>query len=103
MSLREKDYKERLIDKKIDRYLETFGAILIEGPKWCGKTWTALNHAESASYVTETSTKRLALINPKNIFSDERPQLIDEWQIVPSIWDSVRHDVIGEKGQEILF
>ena len=98
MSLREKDYKERLIDKKIDRYLETFGAILIEGPKWCGKTWTALNHAESASYVTETSTKRLALINPKNIFSDERPQLIDEWQIVPSIWDSVRHECDRGKG-----
>ena len=69
MSLREKDYKERLIDKKINRYLETFGAILIEGPKWCGKTWTALNHAESAVYVTETSAKRLALINPKNIFT----------------------------------
>ena len=98
MSLREKDYKERLIDKKIDRYLETFGAILIEGPKWCGKTWTALNHAESASYITETSTKRLALINPKNIFSDERPQLIDEWQIVPSIWDSVRHECDRGKG-----
>ena len=98
MSLREKDYKERLIDKKIERYLETFGAILIEGPKWCGKTWTALNHAESASYITETSTKRLALINPKNIFSDERPQLIDEWQIVPSIWDSVRHECDRGKG-----
>ena len=98
MSLREKDYKERLIDKKIDRYLETFGAILIEGPKWCGKTWTALNHAESAAYVTETSTKRLALINPKNIFSDKRPQLIDEWQIVPSIWDSVRHECDRGKG-----
>ena len=98
MSLREKDYKERLIDKKIDRYLETFGAILIEGPKWCGKTWTALNHAESATYVTETSTKRLALINPKNIFSDKRPQLIDEWQIVPSIWDSVRHECDRGKG-----
>ena len=98
MSLREKDYKERLIDKKIERYLDTFGAILIEGPKWCGKTWTALNHAESAAYVTETSTKRLALINPKNIFSDKRPQLIDEWQIVPSIWDSVRHECDRGKG-----
>ena len=98
MSLREKDYKERLIDKKINRYLETFGAILIEGPKWCGKTWTALNHAESAVYVTETSTKRLALINPKNIFKDKRPQLIDEWQIVPSIWDSVRHECDRGKG-----
>ena len=92
MSLTEKGYRKRLIDSKIDRYLDTFGAVLIEGPKWCGKTWTALNHAESVSFVTETSTKRLALINPKNIFSDKKPQLIDEWQIVPSIWDSVRHE-----------
>ena len=98
MSLTEKGYKERLIDKKIDRYLDTFGAVLIEGPKWCGKTWTALNHAESAAYVTETSTKRLALINPKNIFSDKRPQLIDEWPIVPAIWDSVRHECDRGKG-----
>lgn len=98
MSLTEKGYKKRLIDSKIDRYLDTFGAILIEGPKWCGKTWTALNHAESVSFVTETSTKRLALINPKNIFSDKKPQLIDEWQIVPAIWDSVRHECDRGKG-----
>lgn len=98
MSLTEKGYKERLIDSKIDRYLDTFGAILIEGPKWCGKTWTALNHAESVSFVTETTTKRLALINPKNIFSDKKPQLIDEWQIVPAIWDSVRHECDRGKG-----
>lgn len=92
MSLTEKGYRHRLIDKKIERYLDVFGAILIEGPKWCGKTWTALNHSESVSFVTETSTKKLALIDPKNIFEEKRPQLIDEWQIVPSIWDSVRHE-----------
>lgn len=92
MSLTEKGYKKRLIDDKIERYLDVFGAISIEGAKWCGKTWTALNHAESVSYVTETNIKKLALINPKNIFTEKRPQLIDEWQIVPSIWDSVRHE-----------
>lgn len=92
MSLTEKGYKKRLIDDKIQRYLDVFGAISIEGAKWCGKTWTALNHAESVSYVTETNIKKLALINPKNIFTEKRPQLIDEWQIVPSIWDSVRHE-----------
>ena len=92
MSLTEKGYKKRLIDDKIERYLDVFGAISIEGAKWCGKTWTALNHAESVSYVTETNIKKLALINPKNIFTEKRPQLIDEWQIVPSIWDSGRHE-----------
>ena len=104
MNLSNTEYKKRLIDEKITRYLDVFGAIVIEGPKWCGKTWTGLNHAKSVSYVTEKSTKDLALINPKNIFSDERPQLIDEWQIVPSIWDSVRHecDKTHDKGKFIL-
>lgn len=92
MSLTEKGYRRRLIDNKLEQYLNVFGAISIEGPKWCGKTWTALNHAESVSYVTETSVEKLASINPKNIFMEKRPQLIDEWQIVPAIWDSVRHE-----------
>lgn len=92
MGLTEEEYKKRLIDNKIEKYLNVFGAILIEGPKWCGKTWTGLNHAESVSYVTEPSIEKLATIDPKNIFSEKRPQLIDEWQIVPSIWDSVRHE-----------
>lgn len=92
MSLREKGYRERLIDEKISRYLKVFGAILIEGPKWCGKTWTSLNHAESVSFVTESNEEKLALIDPKNIFTNKWPQLIDEWQIVPSIWDAVRHE-----------
>lgn len=104
MSLREKDYKKRLIDDKIEKYLNTFGAVLIEGPKWCGKTWTSLNHALSVTYMTEDINKKLALISPKNIFLKERPQLIDEWQIVPSIWDAVRHecDRSHETGKFIL-
>lgn len=92
MSLTEKGYRKRLIDDKLEQYLNVFGAISIEGPKWCGKTWTALNHSESVSFVTETNVEKLALINPKNIFTEKRPQLIDEWQIVPAIWDSVRHE-----------
>ena len=54
MKLTKKEYKERLIDKKIDEYLKIFGAISIEGPKWCGKTWTALNH----SYYRKNKEKR---------------------------------------------
>ena len=54
MKLTKKEYKERLIDKKIDEYLKIFGAISIEGPKWCGKTWTALNHSNSASFLNNT-------------------------------------------------
>ena len=104
MSLVMKDYRKRLIDDKITRYLNIFGAISIQGPKWCGKTWTSLNHANSVVYMTEKGVRDLAKVDPKYIFKKERPQLIDEWQLVPSIWDSVRHecDKDHEKGKFIL-
>ena len=98
MSLVQKDYRRRLIDDKIDKYLKIFGAISIEGPKWCGKTWTSLNHSESATYLTERGPRDLAKVDPKYIFNDKKPQLIDEWQLVPSIWDSVRHECDSSKG-----
>ena len=91
MKLTKSEYIPRIIDEKIDRYLHIFGAISIEGPKWCGKTWTALNHAESVIYMTEKSNRDNANINPKYIFLDNKPELIDEWQLVPKIWDAVRH------------
>lgn len=104
MTLRKKGYKDRLIDKKIARYLNIFGAISIKGPKWCGKTWTSLNHANSVSYMTEKNLRDLAKVNPKYIFKKERPQLIDEWQLVPDIWDAVRHECDSDhnKGKFIL-
>lgn len=104
MSLEKKDYRKRLIDYKIDRYLKIFGAISIQGPKWCGKTWTSLKHANSVSYMTEKSPRDLAKVDPKYIFNQDRPQLIDEWQLVPSIWDAVRHecDSDHDKGKFIL-
>ena len=68
MSLEKKDYRKRLIDDKIDRYLKIFGAISIQGPKWCGKTWTSLKHANSVSYMTEKSPRDLAKVDPKYIF-----------------------------------
>ena len=104
MALTKKEYKPRLIDEKVSKYLKIFGAINIVGPKWCGKTWTALNHAKSMVDITEKENKDLALINPKYIFKEDKPQLIDEWQIVPEIWDSVRHacDEDNKKGKFIL-
>lgn len=92
MTLTKNDYRERLIDSKLKRYLGIFGAISIEGPKWCGKTWTSLNHAQSVTYMTERGSRDLARVDPKYIFNDNKPQLIDEWQLVPGIWDSVRHE-----------
>ena len=104
MSLTKEGYKPRLIDDRVARYLRVFGAVAIEGPKWCGKTWTSLNHANSVSYVTDKSVMNLAEVDPKYIFKKEHPQLIDEWQIVPEIWDAVRHecDKDHEKGKFIL-
>ena len=104
MSLTKEGYKRRLIDDKIARYLRVFGAVCIEGPKWCGKTWTGLNHANSKAYVTENSVQNMAKVDPKYIFTKEKPQLIDEWQIIPEIWDAVRHecDSDHEKGKFIL-
>lgn len=104
MSLKKPGYRSRLIDEKIARYLNIFGAVSIEGPKWCGKTWTSLAHAKSVSYLTDRSQRDLAMVDPKYIFTHLSPQLIDEWQIVPEIWDAVRHecDTDREKGKFIL-
>lgn len=103
MSLTMKDYSKRLIDDKLDKYLNIFGAVSIEGPKWCGKTWTSLNHASSVTYMTEEDKRNLALVNPKYIFTNERPQLIDEWQLSPNIWDAVRHECDSDKKQIFNF
>ncbi len=104
MSLEKEHYRKRLIDEKISKYLKIFGAISIQGPKWCGKTWTSLKHANSVSYMTERSLRDLAKVDPKYIFTKENPQLIDEWQLVPSIWDTVRHECDSDhkKGKFIL-
>lgn len=91
------NYKVRIIDKKIEIFLETFGAILIEGPKRCGKTWTAKNICNSEFLVADPSgnfnNRSIALLNPELALHGESPRLIDEWQEVPAIWDAVRGKV----------
>lgn len=108
MSLTEKGYKKRLIDNKIEEYLKIFGAISIEGPKWCGKTWTAKNHANSAVFLDDSTnnfdTRTKAQMDVSLVLDKDKPQLIDEWGQVPEIWDAVRHrcDKDKEKGKYIL-
>jgi predicted AAA+ superfamily ATPase len=108
VALTEKGYIQRLIDSKIKRYISLFGALSIEGPKWCGKTWTALNHANSVVYImdpeNEYANREAAKLNPASILDGEKPLLIDEWQEVPGIWDAVRFasDRIKDKGIYIL-
>jgi predicted AAA+ superfamily ATPase len=105
MPLTEKGYKKRLIDKEISDTLEVFGALSIEGPKFCGKTWTALNHANSVTYIADPAggfaNKQRAIIDPSLVLEGDSPHLIDEWQEVPGIWDAVRFSVDrGDRGKE---
>ena len=104
MAMQKEKYIPRLVDKKIKDYLEVSGAISIEGPKWCGKTWSALAHANSAVFLDDEETKAKALLNLEYIFLNKFPLLIDEWNMVPKIWDAVRHkcDEIATKGNYIL-
>ena len=103
-----KDYKPRVIDGTIEQYLKTFGAICIEGPKWCGKTWTSSHHSNSEIYIGNPSgnfqNRTLAQMSPELVLDGKSPRLIDEWQEVPPLWDAVRHkvDESGGKGQFIL-
>lgn len=104
MSLRRQEYIDRLVDKKIKEYLEIFGAVSIEGPKWCGKTWASLNHANSMVLLDEDEIREKAKLSLDLILDDERPELIDEWNIIPEIWDAVRRkcDETTKKGNYIL-
>ena len=102
MSLTKAGYLDRIVDDKIKDYINLFGAILIEGPKWCGKTWTSLNHANSVAYIMDPvnnyNNRALARLNPALVLPGEAPRLIDEWQEVPGIWDAVRFAVDQNPG-----
>lgn len=104
MSLRNKEYIDRLVDKKIAEYLKIFGAVSIEGPKWCGKTWAALNHANSVALLDDEETREKARLSLDLILNDKKPELIDEWNLIPEIWDAVRRkcDETTNKGNYIL-
>ncbi len=102
------DYKPRIIDGKVEEYLSAFGAVCIEGPKWCGKTWTSSHHSKSEIYIGDPAgnfqNRHLAEIAPELVLEGETPRLIDEWQEVPPLWDAVRYKVDASlsKGQFIL-
>ncbi len=101
-------YRPRLIDNIIDSYLEAFGAVCVEGPKWCGKTWTSSYHCKSEIMLGNPDgnfqNRQLAQMSPSLVLEGETPRLIDEWQEVPQLWDAVRYkvDQSGNKGQFIL-
>ena len=103
------NYKKRIADKKIEKYIKLFGAISIEGPKYCGKTWAGRYHSNSEILLHKTTGEasnnvELAKISPSIILEGEKPRLIDEWQEATNLWDEIRIDVdkTGLKGQYIL-
>lgn len=101
-------YKQRIADKMLAKKLASKGAVLIEGPKWCGKTTTAEQQAQSVLYMDNpaklATNLQMAEIDPSSLLADKTPRLIDEWQLAPKLWDAVRYEVDHrhEVGQFIL-
>lgn len=103
-----KKYRKRIADDLLKRKLEGKGAVLIEGPKWCGKTTTAEQIAESILYMDDPEKKEqniaMSELNPKRLLEGAAPRLIDEWQLAPKLWDAIRFEVDHrrELGQFVL-
>lgn len=103
-----KKYKARIADDILRKKLEGKGAVLVEGPKWCGKTTTSEQIAKSILYMSdpekESQYLTMADINPKMLLKGKAPRLIDEWQLAPKLWDAIRFEVDhrDELGQFIL-
>lgn len=104
----ERKYLSRIADKLLDTALQASGAVLIEGPKWCGKTRTAKEMAQSSLFMQDpdytTAYLKAADAKPSLLLRGETPRLIDEWQLAPVLWDAVRFavDERGVPGQFIL-
>jgi hypothetical protein len=90
-------YKSRIADKLLSNQLEAAGVVLIQGPKWCGKTTTAKQQAKSVLYVDDPSTREANIIlsesDPSLLLQGDTPKLIDEWQLAPKLWDAARFEV----------
>jgi len=103
-----KEYLPRIADKLLEERLYAKGAVLIEGPKWCGKTTTAKQMAKSFISMDRPGMSKqyqqMAELSPNTLLEGETPRLIDEWQIAPNLWNAVRYEVDNrdEFGQFIL-
>ncbi len=93
----EMEYKHRIADGILEKKLRSKGAVLIEGPKWCGKTTTAEQQARSILYMDNPasfeSNLQMAEIDPGILLEGDTPRLVDEWQLAPKLWDTVRFEV----------
>ncbi|MCT1442957.1 ATP-binding protein [Corynebacterium glucuronolyticum] len=97
-------YIRRAVDSILSQDLQAVGGVLIEGARGCGKTETGLQHAQSFFRVDHAQNQRLAALNPQAALQGDTPRLIDEWQLEPSLWNEVRHEIDARRkpGQFIL-
>ena len=106
MKNKQTDYHPRLADAQLAFKLQTFGATVIVGPKWCGKSTTAKQQARSSLLLQDPDLRasylETAAVKPSLLLKGERPRLLDEWQDVPSLWDAVRLTVDEERGQGLF-
>jgi predicted AAA+ superfamily ATPase len=102
------DYRPRIYDDRLRALLSVFGGVLVEGPKWCGKTWTSQNACASELLLADPeggyATRRLVQADVGAALSGNSPRMIDEWQEVPEVWDAVRFEIdrAGKRGMFIL-
>lgn len=98
----EKNYRKRIIDAILQRKLSGAGAVLVEGPKWCGKTTSCEQQAKSVLYMADPVHRdrylMQASVDITELMKGEQPRLIDEWQDAPKFWDAIRYDVDHSKG-----
>jgi len=99
-----KKYYNRLIESQIESKLKSSGAVLVAGPKFCGKTTTCMLYQKSFIKLNTAQTINVAKLNPKGVLEGDKPRLIDEWQAVPDIWNQVKDALDYEYsfGQYIL-
>ena len=102
------EYRPRIADRLLKRQLDAIGAVLIEGPKQCGKTTTSRQVAKSVLFLDDPNSVQrnlsLAKVQPSVLLEGDTPRLIDEWQLAPNLWDAIRFEVDnrGRPGQFIL-
>jgi len=91
------NYRPRIADKILKYRMEEMGAVLIEGPKWCGKSTTAAQQAKSALYIADPTKQKqyfqMAEIDIRTLLNGDTPRLLDEWQLLPQLWDAVRFEI----------
>ena len=103
MNEKEFVYRPRIVDSALNRKIRGKGAVIVEGPKWCGKNTTAEQFSKSVLSVDDPATIKtnimISEMDPEKLLTGEQPRLLDEWQIAPKLWDAVRHHVDNHKGQ----